>query len=88
MTAKEFVKSRYPNAWAEKINRRGPFKEFYYLVWSDYRSRGPQRIGEGDENKPQSNAWVNAKKQILETEAEQQAQRDYELVGLVNRKIK
>jgi hypothetical protein len=65
MTAKEFVKIRYPKARAEKQNRRGPFKKFYWLIFD-----GSTRLGDGDENKPQSNAWVNARNAILERERE------------------
>ena len=62
MIAKDFVKSKYPNAWAEKITRKGPFKEFYWLVWSDFRSKPDfKRLGNGEENKPQTSAWNDAK---------------------------
>lgn len=61
MTAKEFVKERFPNARAEK-QVQGMIKgmqETYYLIRDGkntmYMARG----------KSESNTWVNAKKNIL-----------------------
>ena len=64
MTAKEFVKERYPNARAER-QVRGMIKgmlEVYYLIRD---GRNTMYIASG---KSESNAWVNAKKNILERE--------------------
>lgn len=64
MTAKEFVKERMPRAYAER-QVRGRIKgmqEVYWLV----RERGQTMyIASG---KTESNAWVNAKKAIEESE--------------------
>lgn len=57
MTAKEFVKARYPNAISEK-QVKGMIKgsqETYYLI----RNGKNTYIASG---KSESNAWVNAKK--------------------------
>lgn len=62
MTAKEFVKEKYPNARSEK-QIRGRVKglqEVYYLI-RDGRSTGYLSSGNSE-----SNAWVNAKKRILD----------------------
>ena len=64
MTAKEFVKERYPNAMAER-QVRGMIKgmqEVYYLIRD---GRNTMYMASG---KSESNAWVNAKKYILERE--------------------
>lgn len=64
MTAKEFVKERYPNARAER-QVRGMIKgmqEVYYLIRD---GRNTMYMASG---KSESNAWVNAKKYILERE--------------------
>ena len=64
MTAKEFVKERYPNARAER-QLRGMIKgmqEVYYLIRD---GRNTMYMASG---KSESNAWVNAKKYILERE--------------------
>ena len=64
MTAKEFVKERYPNARAER-QVRGMIKgmqEVYYLIRD---GRNTMYMASG---KTESNAWVNAKKNILERE--------------------
>ncbi len=64
MTAKEFVKERYPNARAER-QVRGMIKgmqEVYYLIRD---GRNTMYMASG---KSESNAWVNAKKNILERE--------------------
>ena len=62
MTAKEFVKERYPNARAER-QVRGMIKgmqEVYDLIRD---GRNTMYMASG---KSESNAWVNAKKYILE----------------------
>ena len=60
MTAKEFVLQHCPTARAERQKRRGPFGKVYWLI----RERGEVHyIAEG---KTESNAWVNAKKEIKE----------------------
>lgn len=64
MTAKEFVKERYPNARAER-QVRGMIKgmqEVYYLIRD---GRNTMYMASG---KSESNAWVNAKKDILKRE--------------------
>ena len=64
MTAKEFVKERYPNARAER-HVRGMIKgvqDVYYLIRD---GRNTMYMASG---KSESNAWVNAKKDILERE--------------------
>jgi len=64
MTAKEFVKEKYPNARAER-QVRGMIKgmqEVYYLIRD---GRNTMYMASG---KSESNAWVNAKKDILERE--------------------
>ena len=64
MTAKEFVKSKIPNAIAEKhyksliINT----KEVYWLIRD---GRNTMYIASG---KSESNAWVEAKKRIIEND--------------------
>jgi hypothetical protein len=64
MTAKEFVKQKYPNARAERYTsgRIKLLQSHYYLIWTDYQSKNPSRLSEGT---TESNAWVNAKKRIL-----------------------
>jgi hypothetical protein len=60
MTSEEFVKERMPKARAEKQEtRRG---ENYWLI----RDRGNTMYFSCGNS--ESNAWVNAKKQILESE--------------------
>lgn len=62
MTAKEFVKEKYPNARVEK-QIRGRIKgmqEIYYLIRD---GRNTMYMASG---KSKSNAWVNAKKLIME----------------------
>jgi hypothetical protein len=61
MTAKEFTKERFPNARAEK-QIRGRIKgmqEVYYLI---HDGRNTMYMSCGNSI---SNAWVNAKKSIL-----------------------
>ena len=65
MTSEEFVKTKFPNARVEGYTSgmiKGMQKR-YYLIWSDYQSRQPNRLGEGD---TKSKAWVNAKTNLLE----------------------
>lgn len=64
MTAKEFVKERYPNARAERhlSGRIKGMQEVYYLIRD---GRNTMYMANG---KTESNAWVNAKKNILERE--------------------
>jgi hypothetical protein len=65
MTAKEFVKQHYPKAYALKCVRSGFNSGYYYLI---FKERGSNyRLADGDDNKPESAAWVKAKKGILET---------------------
>ena len=62
MTAKEFVKERFPNVRAEE-QVRGMIKgmqEKYYLIRD---GRNTMYMASG---KSESNAWVNAKKCIIE----------------------
>lgn len=64
MTAKEFVQERYPTARAERqvSGRVKGFKSVYWLI----RERGQTMyIASGNS---ESNAWVNAKKTILEND--------------------
>lgn len=62
MTAKEFVKSIYPTARAERqiSGRIKGMKTAYYLI------RIPGERVYFSEGKTESNAWVNAKKKIKE----------------------
>lgn len=62
MTAKEFVQSKIPNARAERQvkGRVKGLQEVYYLI---REGRNTMYIASG---KTESNAWVNAKKSILE----------------------
>jgi hypothetical protein len=65
MTAKEFVKSKVPNARAER-HKRGMIKgmqEIYYLI---REGRNTMYMASG---KTEINAWVNAKKFIMERDA-------------------
>ena len=65
MTAKEFVKNKFPKATVEKQvqGRIKGLQETYYLVREDRKSYFYIASG-----KSESNAWVNAKKFILEKE--------------------
>ena len=58
MTAKEFVKEKYPNARSEKQSKNT--KEVYYLIRD---GRNTMYMASGNS---ESNAWVNAKKRILD----------------------
>ena len=67
MTAQEFVKERYPRARVEHYNYNDPLdKKGYWLCWSNYKG---ERLSEGNSA---SNAWVNAKKNIIEDDKEKQ----------------
>ena len=70
MTAKEFVKQRYPNARAER-HLRGQvagLKEVYWLI-RDGRNTMYMESG-----KTESKAWVNTKKLIIKSELEKNNQ--------------
>lgn len=63
MTAKEFVKSKLPQAKSERqVNGR---QEVYYLIRD---GKNTMYLAHGNS---ESNAWVNAKKKILELENNQ-----------------
>lgn len=64
MTAKEFVKSKMPNARPEKQKTNGG--EAYYLI-RDGRTTGYFSYGETE-----SKAWKNAKERIIEQENNKQ----------------
>lgn len=57
MTAKEFVKSKMPNAKAERYKTNG--NETYWLI------RDGKNYMYFCEGNTESNAWVNAKKKII-----------------------
>lgn len=65
MTAKEFVKERYPKARAER-HRTGSNTTYGETYWLIRNGRETMYMASG---KSESNAWVNAKKKILEREA-------------------
>lgn len=67
MTAKEFVKERFPDARAEKqvSGRIKGLQEIYYLIRN---GRQTMYMASG---KTESNAWVNAKKKILSNDRDQ-----------------
>ncbi len=63
MTAKEFVKGKYPHAKAERhIEKKRGMSKAYYLI------RDGNQYMYMSSGKTESNAWVNAKKHILATE--------------------
>lgn len=64
MTAKEFVKEKFPKAQAERQvqGRIKGLQEVYYLIRN---GRETMYIASGNS---ESNAWVNAKKKILAQE--------------------
>ena len=64
MTAKEFVKERYPNARAER-QVKGMIKGMQEVYYLNRDGRNTMYMASG---KSESNAWVNAKKYILERE--------------------
>lgn len=64
MTAKEFVKSKYPKAKAER-QVKGMIKGLQEVYWLIRDGREYMYMASG---KTESNAWVNAKNSILESE--------------------
>jgi hypothetical protein len=62
MTAKEFVKEKFPNARVEKQVKGRVAGEPYWLI-RDGRATMYMAIGTSE-----SNAWVNAKNKIIERE--------------------
>lgn len=64
MTSKEFVKSKFPNARAERQveGRIKGLQKVYYLIRD---GRNTMYMASG---KTESNAWVNAKNVILKQE--------------------
>jgi hypothetical protein len=60
MTAKEFVKEKFPNARVEKHVKGRIVGEPYWLI-RDGRATMYMAIGTSE-----SNAWVNAKNKIIE----------------------
>jgi hypothetical protein len=62
MTAKQFVKSKYPNARCESHKVNGPCGERYYLI------RDGREFMYMAEGATESKAWVNAKNSILARE--------------------
>jgi len=66
MTAKEFVKSRIPTARAES-HLSGRIKGMQTKYWLIRKVGETMYIASGTS---ESNAWVNAKKLLLEIEAE------------------
>lgn len=64
MTAKEFVKNKIPNARAER-HVRGMIKGMQEVYWLIRDGNNTMYFANG---KSQSNAWVNAKKRIIEIE--------------------
>lgn len=64
MTAKEFVKTKIPNARAER-QVKGMIKGMQEVYWLIRNGRETMYFADG---KSESNAWVNAKKKILEKE--------------------
>lgn len=65
MTAKEFVKSKIPNARAER-QVSGRIKGLQEVYWLVREGRNTMYLASG---KTESNAWVNAKKLILKRES-------------------
>lgn len=61
MTAKEFVKSKYPNAITKLYKPNPPFNSRYYVCWGDYRSPNPNKLSEGETS---VEAWANARAAI------------------------
>lgn len=62
MTAKEFVKEKMPNAKAER-HVSGRVKGMQSVYWLIRDGRDSMWFAEGTS---ESNAWVNAKKRIIE----------------------
>lgn len=61
MTAKEFVKKEHPNVRAER-HVKGMIKGMQEVYWLIRPDRNVMYIAEG---KSESNAWVNAKNNII-----------------------
>jgi hypothetical protein len=68
MTAKEFVLEKMPRARAER-QVRGMIKGLQEVYWLIREGRNTMYFASG---KTESNAWVNAKKQIIELENQTQ----------------
>ena len=66
MTSKEFVKTRYPKARAEK-HLKGRVKGMQEVYWLIFPEFGKMYLASG---KTESNAWKNAKEHILKWEDE------------------
>lgn len=64
MTAKEFVRTLYPLAHAERFKYNGPGNRTYYLVWNRRLGQDRIRLSEG---KTKSEAWSNARKHLEKT---------------------
>jgi len=64
MTAKEFVKEKFPNARAER-HVEGRIKGLQKPYWLIRDGRNTMYMASG---KTESNAWVNAKKMIIQKE--------------------
>ena len=64
MTAKEYVKQHYPNAKSER-QVSGRIKGMQRIYWLIRDGNQTMYLAEG---KTESNAWVNAKKRITETQ--------------------
>lgn len=70
MTAKAFVKNHYPNARAVRYKTNNVFdKKGYWLCWTTLKREQSLKLSEGTS---ESNAWVNAKKNIVESLSEKQ----------------
>lgn len=67
MTAKEFVRSKYPKARAESHYGNGPFARKYWLIRD-----GREYFYMASSDKSESNAWVKAKIRIQEQESKPQ----------------
>jgi hypothetical protein len=68
MTAKEFVLEKMPRARAER-QVRGMIKGLQEVYWLIREGRNTMYFAQG---KSESNAWVNAKKNIIELENQTQ----------------
>jgi hypothetical protein len=68
MTAKEFVLEKMPRARAER-QVRGMIKGLQEVYWLIREGRNTMYFASG---KTESNAWVNAKKNIIELENQTQ----------------
>lgn len=64
MTAKELVKQEYPKAYIEHYKTRDVFKaKGYWICWSSTKKNEKKRLSTS--LKSASNAWVEAKNNIL-----------------------